>query len=164
MIGYHGYLRPRELESATLEWLRRIRDPEKCNDFMSNSDARSIYQTEFQELVQQSFFGYFKALSCGSVINQTNYTIATNCASTVGSSGSPYFLLKQPENGVIGMHLGGGLPKHEKYANRTLAVSVNHPQFVAKWAKESLPLLTDSDKVKVEPYIQKHYDIISKLN
>ena len=76
--------------------------------------------------------------------------------------------MEQPSVGLLGIHLGDGLKpsftnKMDSFVNHTLFISVNHPQFVAKWAKETLPLLSESDKEMVEEYIKKHYGIIKKV-
>ena len=67
--------------------------------------------------------------------------------------------------------MGGKPPTYNgnHLTNHTLFVTVNHPQFVAKWTKDALPYLEllreNNDDIweKIEPFIKKHYDIIKQI-
>lgn len=167
MVGYNGFLRDKELEESTLSWLEVV-DPQSVKHFETQSDYRHEMKDAFQSLVVSTFNYMSKVLSCGHVLRicPKYHTGASTCSSTVGGSGSSYSLIEAPERGVVGMHLGAGLKlkKHAyEFKNHTLFVTVNHPQFVAKWAKDALPYLTDNDREKVQGYIEKHYDIIKHI-
>jgi len=156
-VGYYGFLSKIEYSSLTRCLFQRYAD-----EGLTKDEIHAIIDNSIKKLSHRN-----KIISCGHISNvdSKHYVVASSCSSSVGCSGSPYFLLDNPKLGVIGVHLGHGIKdtEHEMYANRTIFMTVNHPQFVAKWALHCYTGLSDEDKNHVEPYVKKHWNIISHV-
>ncbi len=66
--------------------------------------------------------------------------------------------------------MGGGIPTSKQvyghdyatYPNYNLMLSVNHPEWVLRWAKYAFPSLPKEDHKLVLPYIKKHKEVLKK--
>lgn len=81
--------------------------------------------------------------------------------------GSPCIMLDDDSFNIVGNHLGGGLyapTASNSPPNYNLVMTVDHPEWVAKYAKYVVPTLPPTPVAPVRAYLKKHEAFINANN
>jgi len=173
LIGY-----PQQLSSNGLsEIFSRVRATGSLPKYEQESLRREfeLQVADVESALHESFNGFTTpVMSLGHTLKRTamlcpgekTFAIAVTNTSTVGQSGSPFFMPDRPDE-IVGVHLGGGVwPEgtsrnvRRVRRNYNMFISVNDPEFVLLYAEQVLPGLPDNHLKRVVPYLRRHRDLL----
>jgi len=164
LIGFPNVITPAHLEKVFQIMKEKGYAFQKYWEY-NDIEGEIAQKTAVYDALCQCFHSFmFKILSVGKVMKVGKHVLAVPNPATTGMSGSPYIAPSNPSY-VVGNHLGGGISVGgtAPFPNYNLCMSVDHPEWVAKYVKHVVPTIPREFYVFVKPYLESHLPLLKEL-